>query len=82
MKDDWDEADNALRKTFTFRDFKGALAFVNKVGEIAERLQHHPDICMRDYNKVSISTTTHDDGNTITAKDRELIELVDSIGIS
>ncbi len=79
MKNDWSEAGHALQKTFTFVDFKEALAFVNRVGEIAERSQHHPDICIRAYNKVSISTTTHDKGNAITSKDRELAEAVDNI---
>ena len=82
MKDDWNEADNALRKTFKFLDFKEALAFVNKVGEIAERLQHHPNMCIENYNKVSISTTTHDNGNTITAKDRELTAEIDAVIVS
>ena len=80
MKNDWTEADNALQKTFAFRDFNEALAFVNRVGEVAERLQHHPDVCIKDYNNVFISTTTHDVGNTVTAKDRELAEAIDTIG--
>lgn len=79
MKNDWIEADNALKKTFHFNNFREALTFVNKVGETAENLQHHPDICIQDYKNVFISTTTHDRGRTVTAKDRELIEMVDKI---
>ncbi len=79
MKNDWTEADNALQKTFHFTDFREALAFVNKVGEIAENLQHHPDICIKDYKSVFISTTTHDKGNAITTKDRELVAMVDKV---
>jgi 4a-hydroxytetrahydrobiopterin dehydratase len=82
MKNDWSETDNALQKTFHFSDFKTALTFVNRVGQIAESIQHHPDICIKDYNKVSISTTTHDKGRTITARDRALTDAIDTIDIS
>lgn len=77
MKNDWVEANNALQKTFHFSDFREALTFVNKVGEIAENFQHHPDICIKDYKNVLISTTTHDQGRTVTAKDRELALAID-----
>lgn len=79
MKNGWVETDNALQKTFHFKNFREALAFVNRVGEIAENLQHHPDICIQNYKNVFISTTTHDQGRTVTAKDRELVEMVDKI---
>lgn len=79
MKNDWIEVDNALQKTFHFSDFKTALTFVDRVGQIAEGMQHHPDICIRDYNKVFISTTTHDKGNAITAKDRELASAINGV---
>lgn len=82
MKNEWIEENNALQKTFEFKDFKEALAFVNRVGEIAERMQHHPDIGIKDYKKVFVSTTTHDNGSTITAKDRELAAEIDKIDVS
>jgi 4a-hydroxytetrahydrobiopterin dehydratase len=47
-----------ITKTFTFPDFKAALAFVNKVGEIAEREGHHPDILLG-WGKAEITTWTH-----------------------
>ncbi len=79
MHADWQEVDNTLQTTRTFGDFKQALQFVNKVGEVAEKLGHHPDICIRDYKKVFISTTTHDKGNVITEKDRQLTATIDSL---
>lgn len=82
MNNDWTEAGGALEKTFKWKDFKEALAFVNKVGEIAERLHHHPDICIKNYKNVFVSTTTHDEGANITEKDRELARAIDSIGAS
>lgn len=51
--------DQALEKQFVFKDFKKALAFVNKVGEVAEREGHHPDICLQNWNKVTLTFSTH-----------------------
>jgi 4a-hydroxytetrahydrobiopterin dehydratase len=56
----WDLSDDAksISREFTFKDFKEALAFINKVGEIAEAEAHHPDIhCW--WNKVKLELTTH-----------------------
>lgn len=47
-----------LEKEYTFPDFQKALAFTNKVGELAEREGHHPDILLS-YGKVKISLWTH-----------------------
>ncbi|HEV2420518.1 MAG TPA: 4a-hydroxytetrahydrobiopterin dehydratase [Candidatus Acidoferrales bacterium] len=47
-----------LTKTFTFPDFKQALAFVNKVGAIAEEQGHHPDILLT-WGKAEVTTWTH-----------------------
>jgi 4a-hydroxytetrahydrobiopterin dehydratase len=54
--------DNAdLRKDFTFRDFAGALTFVNAVGGLAERENHHPDIELG-WGRCRVSFSTHDVG--------------------
>ena len=76
---EWEEEDGRLRRTFTFADFRAALAFVNKVGDIAEQLGHHPDLCIRDYKKVIVSTTTHDQGNVVTERDRQLAAAIDAL---
>src|SRR5258708_3914509 len=47
-----------LTKTFAFPDFKQALAFVNRVGEVAETEGHHPDLCLA-WGKVDVTTYTH-----------------------
>lgn len=75
----WKEKNNHLIKTFEFKDFQKALSFVNNVGELAEKHQHHPDIKLFDYNNVNIEMTTHDEGNKITEKDRSLAKAIDSI---
>jgi 4a-hydroxytetrahydrobiopterin dehydratase len=48
-----------LERDFSFKDFKEALAFVNKVGALAEQEQHHPDIFLHNWRKVKITLTTH-----------------------
>jgi 4a-hydroxytetrahydrobiopterin dehydratase len=48
-----------IEKNFLFKDFKAALHFVNKVGEIAEAEGHHPDINLFNWNKVKITLSTH-----------------------
>ena len=48
-----------IRKEFQFKNFKEALEFVNKVGEIAEKEGHHPNINLYSYKKVKITLTTH-----------------------
>ncbi len=74
----WDIKDEKLTKTFTFKDFKEAIFFVNKVADIAESLNHHPDIYIYDYNKVLVSVFTHSEGK-ITNKDYTLTEKIDTL---
>lgn len=76
----WTKLHNKLSKKFDFPDFKSALDFVNKVGRIAEDIEHHPDIELS-YGKVAITTTTHDEGNKITDKDRKLQKMIDEIKV-
>jgi len=80
MTPDWLNQNNSLTKEFIFKNFKEALAFVNKVGEIAESKNHHPDILMYGYKKVKITLTTHDQGK-VTNKDTEMAKLIDKISI-
>lgn len=49
----------SLSKRYSFKDFKVALEFVDRVGKIAESEGHHPDIHLVDYKNVRIETTTH-----------------------
>lgn len=59
LKSDWEVLENRkIRKEFKFKDFLGAIAFVNKVAEIAEQEDHHPDIHIS-YRKVLIELWTH-----------------------
>jgi 4a-hydroxytetrahydrobiopterin dehydratase len=75
---DWKIESGELTRTFTFKDFVGSLAFVNKVGELAEKAGHHPDIDIR-YNRVRLGLVTHDAGG-ITAKDFDLASAANKLG--
>jgi 4a-hydroxytetrahydrobiopterin dehydratase len=68
----WSEVDGALERKFEFGNFVEALAFVNRVGALAEAENHHPDIAIS-YNRVTLRWWTHTAGG-ITERDRELAE--------
>ena len=74
----WIEENNKLTQTFTFKDFKEAWAFMNKVALIVDKADHHPN-WSNVYNKVTIELFTHDKGNTITEKDRKLAAEIDNL---
>lgn len=71
----WQIEAGELVKTFGFKDFCAALGFVNKVGELAEKAGHHPDIDIR-YNRVRVALVTHDAGG-LTEKDFEVASQVE-----
>ena len=74
----WRNADNHhLAKTFNFKDFKDALAFVNEIGRIAEEEGHHPNIFLT-WGRVEVELYTHS-ANGITENDFILAELIQSV---
>ena len=75
----WEVNENMVEKKFHFRLFKEALEFINKVGEVAEMANHHPDLLLYNYNRVKIASTTHSVGGKITEKDFDLIGRIESI---
>ncbi len=76
---DIEKAEEYLKKEFKFKDFISAWAFMNKVALLAEKSGHHPD-WSNSYNKVTIMLSSHDAGNKITEKDRNLADLIDKLG--
>lgn len=74
----WKEENDKLTKTFEFNDFVEAFGFMSKVAIVAEKMNHHPN-WSNVYNKVSFELTTHDEGNTITEKDRKLAKKIDTL---
>ena len=73
----WRVEAGELTRTIVLTDFRAALDFVNRVGELAEKAGHHPDIDIR-YNRVRLGLVTHDAGG-ITAKDFALAAQVDTL---
>lgn len=71
----WTRDGNAMTRTFTFAGFPEAVAFIDRLVEPAERMEHHPDVDLR-YNKVTVTLSTHDQGG-LTSYDFELAALVD-----
>lgn len=69
----WSLENNKLVRTCTFETFGAAIDFINRVTAIATRLNHHPEI-YNVYNKVTLTLCTHDAGDIVTDKDRELAE--------
>jgi 4a-hydroxytetrahydrobiopterin dehydratase len=56
---EWSVSGDSLQRTFSFETFMGSMEFVNRIAELAEAQQHHPDIMIR-FNKVTLTLSTHD----------------------
>jgi 4a-hydroxytetrahydrobiopterin dehydratase len=74
----WEETNNQLKRTFQFKDFVHAFAFMTRIAFIAEKMNHHPN-WSNVWNTVSISLSTHDAGDIVTEKDRKLAEAIDKV---
>jgi 4a-hydroxytetrahydrobiopterin dehydratase len=71
----WKFLGDAIHKDFTFPGFRGAIAFVNRIAELANDAGHHPDLEIH-YNRVVVSLTTHDAGG-VTEDDITLAGRID-----
>lgn len=74
----WKEENDKLHRTFKFRDFSEAFAFMTRVALAAEKMDHHPE-WTNVYNTVDIKLSSHDAGDKVTDKDRKLAEVIDEI---
>ena len=75
---EWTEQNNRLKKTFKFKDFSEAFAFMARVALLAEKMDHHP-YWTNVYNTVNIELSTHDAGDVVTDKDRKLAKAIDQL---
>jgi 4a-hydroxytetrahydrobiopterin dehydratase len=75
---DWRRDGDTIRRTVKLKGFKGAVAFVNAVAEAAEAANHHPDITIHDYNRVTLVLTTHA-SKALTFRDFDLAEQIDAL---
>lgn len=73
----WAFNSNSLEKQFIFKDFREAMGFMVKAGDIAEEMNHHPD-WSNVYNRVKVNLSTHDAGG-VTDKDFELAKRMNAL---
>jgi 4a-hydroxytetrahydrobiopterin dehydratase len=74
----WNQENDRLTKTFTFKDFVEAFGFMTKVAIVAEKMNHHPT-WTNTWNTVRFELSTHDAGNKVTDKDHRLANAIDAL---
>lgn len=74
----WTEENNELHRSFEFKDFSEAFAFMTRVAFLAEKQNHHPR-WTNVWNKVDIYLNTHDAGDAVTDKDHKLAAAIDKL---
>jgi 4a-hydroxytetrahydrobiopterin dehydratase len=74
----WTETNNKLYRKFEFNDFSEAFAFMARVALMAEKMDHHPQ-WTNVYNTVEIWLSTHDAGDIVTHKDKQLAAAIDRL---
>ena len=77
----WEEKQDGLHKSFEFKDFSEAFAFMTRVAMVCEQQDHHPN-WRNVWNRVEIRLCTHDAGNTVTPKDHHLAAAIDQLLIN
>jgi 4a-hydroxytetrahydrobiopterin dehydratase len=75
---DWHAEQETIVRALTFADFAAAIAFVNRVAELAEAANHHPDILVHGWNKVRLTLSTHSEGG-LTDADFRLATQIDGL---
>ena len=77
----WRQEDESLVRDYEFEDFAAAMAFVNRVADLAEEANHHPDILVHGWNKVRLTLTTHSEGG-LTDNDHKMAERIDGLRVA
>jgi 4a-hydroxytetrahydrobiopterin dehydratase len=75
---EWSREGSSIAREWTFPDFAAAIAFVNRVAEVAEVANHHPDILLHGWNKVRLELSTHSAGG-LTDADFALAGSIDEL---
>jgi 4a-hydroxytetrahydrobiopterin dehydratase len=74
----WSQRPDALERDFEFEDFAAAMGFVNRVADVAEEANHHPDILIHGSNKVRLTFSSHAEGG-LTDADHALARRIDEV---
>jgi 4a-hydroxytetrahydrobiopterin dehydratase len=75
---EWRQEGEALVRDYKFKDFAEAMAYVNRVADLAEEVNHHPDILVHGWNQVRLTLTTHSAGG-LTENDHEMARRIDAL---
>jgi 4a-hydroxytetrahydrobiopterin dehydratase len=70
--------EGSIEREISFEDFRAAITFVDRVAEVAESMNHHPDILLHGWNKVCLTLSTHSAGG-LTDRDFELAARIDEL---
>lgn len=73
----WKLDGEAIKKEWRFRNFSEAMVFINKIADLAEQHDHHPEL-YNVYNKVSLKFSTHDAGG-LTLRDFKMAAEIDKL---
>lgn len=73
---DWKENKDGLHKTYEFKAFADAIGFMSFCRPAIDQLNHHPE-WTNEYNRLEVRLRTHDAGNQVTEKDKQLAVLLD-----
>lgn len=71
----WQYKDNAISKLFRFKEFMDGIGFINRVAQLAEAADHHPDILIN-YTRLTFTCSTHSEGG-VTEKDLKLAQTIE-----
>jgi 4a-hydroxytetrahydrobiopterin dehydratase len=75
---EWRQEGETLVRDLKFKDFAEAMADVNRVADLAEEVNHHPDILVHGWNNVRLSLTTHSAGR-LTENDHAMARRIDAL---
>jgi 4a-hydroxytetrahydrobiopterin dehydratase len=74
----WAVRDGRLAKAFTVRSFTHGVVFLGAIAQLAEAANHHPDVQLHDYNRVTVAIVTHSEGG-LTGKDFDLARQIETL---
>jgi 4a-hydroxytetrahydrobiopterin dehydratase len=75
---EWRQEGEALVRALKFKDFAEAMGYVNRVADLAEEVNRHPDILVHGWNQVRLTLTTHSAGK-LTGNDHEMARRIDAL---
>lgn len=75
---EWSRDGETIVREWQLEDFAASISFVNRVADLAEEADHHPDIELHDWNRVRLRLSTHSEGG-VTAADLDMAGRIDAL---